>query len=53
MSCVRSIEEVTKAGSSMKGDLGWVKLWNGHHEPVKYAGKLRAMDGSRWPKVVP
>ena len=40
-------------GVVVRGDLGWVKLQNDRHErALKYAGRLRAMDVSRWPKVV-
>ena len=37
----------------IRGDLGWVKLRSERHErALKYAGRLRAMDGVRWPKIV-
>ena len=40
-------------GVVIRGDLGWVKLRSERHErALKYAGRLRAMDGVRWPKIV-
>ena len=37
----------------IRGDLGWVKLQSERHErALKYAGRLRAMNGVRWPKIV-
>ena len=37
-------------GVVVRGELGWVKLESEQH--LAYAGRLRAMDESRWPKIV-
>ena len=40
-------------GVVVRGDLGWVKLKSERHvRALNYAGRLRAMDEGRWPKIV-
>ena len=40
-------------GVVVRGELGWVKLKSEQHaKALAYAGRLRAMDESRWPKIV-
>ena len=40
-------------GVVVRGELGWVKLkCEQHTKALAYAGRLRAMDEIRWPKIV-
>lgn len=40
-------------GVVVRGDLGWVKLrTDRHRRALVYAGRLRAMESFRWPRIV-
>ena len=40
-------------GVVVRGDLGWVKLrTDRHRRALIYAGRLRCMEGYRWPRIV-
>ena len=40
-------------GVVVRGDLGWVKLRTDRHRgALVYAGRLRAMESFRWPRIV-